>query len=61
MFGLIRNFSPVARLPYTAKRLRRDLFWASEARYPQRRNIQSFISRVEKVSRMIGTITNVAG
>jgi cation diffusion facilitator CzcD-associated flavoprotein CzcO len=50
-----RAYSPgeknmFARLPDTAKRLRRDLFWASEARYPQRRNIESFISRVEKVA-----------
>ncbi|ELT42777.1 flavin-containing monooxygenase [Arthrobacter nitrophenolicus] len=36
-----------ARLPHTAEKLRRDLFWAGEARFPQRRGIESFISRVE--------------
>ncbi|MEV0688216.1 NAD(P)/FAD-dependent oxidoreductase [Nocardia sp. NPDC050378] len=39
-----------ARLPHTAQKLRRDLFWASEARFPQRRGIESFISRVERLA-----------
>ena len=39
-----------ARIPETAQKIRRDLFWGSEARFPQRRGIQSFISRVESLA-----------
>lgn len=46
-----REYSPAeqsmfARLPETAKDLRRELFWANEARFPQRRGIDAFINRV---------------
>jgi cation diffusion facilitator CzcD-associated flavoprotein CzcO len=39
-----------ARIPQMAQKIRRDLFWAGEARFPQRRGIESFISRVESLA-----------
>ena len=38
------------RLPDTAKDLRRDLFWGNEARFPQRRGIEAFITKIKNVA-----------
>lgn len=38
------------RLPETAKDLRRELFWANEQRFPQRRNIKKFIDKVTNLA-----------
>lgn len=36
------------RLPETAQALRDELFWANEARFPQRRGVPSFINEIAK-------------
>ncbi|WP_404473418.1 flavin-containing monooxygenase [Microbacterium aerolatum] len=38
------------RLPETAKDLRRELFWSNEARFPQRRGIETFIDKVTSLA-----------
>lgn len=42
--------SMFARMPATAQELRRELFWANEARFPQRRGIEAFIDRVTGIA-----------
>jgi len=39
-----------ARLPETAQDLRDDLFWGNEGRFPQRRNVESFVSRIRELA-----------
>src|SRR5690606_8391136 len=38
------------RLPETARKLRRDLFWYNEARFPQRRGVPKFIDKVRDIA-----------
>ncbi|MCP2049531.1 UNVERIFIED_ORG: cation diffusion facilitator CzcD-associated flavoprotein CzcO [Paenarthrobacter nicotinovorans] len=38
--------SMFARLPETAQQVRDELYWSNEARFPQRRGIEAFVSRI---------------